>query len=57
MGNISILQELLSQLEYANDNEDWSSVNECLSIIKEELGIVEVYDEEYDEEYLMLYCY
>lgn len=51
MGNISILQELLSQLEYANDNEDWSSVKECISIIKEELGIVEVYDEEYDEEY------
>jgi hypothetical protein len=51
MENISVLQEILRQLEYANDNEDWTSVGECISILKEELGIAEVYDEEYDEEY------
>ena len=40
-----VMHEILSLLTFALENEDWSTVDESIIILQEELGIFEDFEE------------
>lgn len=40
-----VIQEIITLLRFALENEDWTSVDESIMILQEELGIYDEFEE------------